>query len=220
MVRLGRSPQPQLRFAVLVLDEEPIYREGVERAIAERPDLISTGTGNRIGDPLTQVRESRPDVVVVDAQLGAIGLRELLRALLREDTGLEVLVTSGSPSGRVIHDAFMLGARGFVSKRTTRAQLGDAIAAVAHGSTVLSPDLSSALAEEVRTRAGEQHLTLTERERQVLALAAQGHSSRAIANQMHISDSTIKSHLTHLYRKLGTSNRAGAVAEALRRRLI
>jgi two-component system, NarL family, nitrate/nitrite response regulator NarL len=114
------------------------------------------------------------------------------------------------------------GARGYLSKESSRQEVCDAIVTIARGGTALAAEAQAGLAHEIqeRERTGGRPLQLTGREQEVLNLVAQGHSAPDIANDLHLSTTTVKSHLHSLYEKLGVSDRAAAVAEAMRRGLL
>jgi two-component system nitrate/nitrite response regulator NarL len=119
-----------------------------------------------------------------------------------------------------VYDALQLGACGFLSKAATMSAICDAIVAVARGETVLAPDVQTGLASEMRNRSQPDEPLLSEREAQVLSLIAAGNSVPEISQRLIISGSTVKTHTRHLFEKLGVSDRAAAVAEAMRRGLL
>jgi two-component system nitrate/nitrite response regulator NarL len=120
----------------------------------------------------------------------------------------------------VVFDAVQFGAAGFLSKTATMAAICDAIVTVARGETVLAPDVQTGLAAEMRVRSQPERPLLSEREAQVLSLIAAGNSVPEISKQLIISGSTVKTHTRHLFEKLGVSDRAAAVAEAMRKGLL
>ena len=132
-----------------------------------------------------------------------------------------VLVLSAFVDGAVVHRALAAGAAGYLAKSAERAVVCDAVEAIARGDTVLDPSLQSALVAEVRAQGVESDRPwLTEREREVLVLVAEGLSAPAIGKRLHLAPGTVKTHLGHLYEKLGVSDRAACVAEAMRRGLL
>lgn len=119
-----------------------------------------------------------------------------------------------------MYSALEAGAAGFLSKRAERAEICDAVEAAQRGQIVLSPETQTALGREIRSHRRDEGPVLTEREQEVLALAAEGLSAARIGERLFLSPATVKTHLAHLYEKLGVSDRAAAVAEAFRRQLL
>jgi two-component system nitrate/nitrite response regulator NarL len=130
-----------------------------------------------------------------------------------------VLLISGNDDSAIAHAAITGGAAGFLSKDAEEAEIADAILAVAAGRSVLSPALQSGVLDLIRRQVGPGP-QLSARETQLIALAADGLSTGEIAARLHLSPNTVKTYWQRLYEKLGTSDRASAVAEALRRGLV
>jgi two-component system nitrate/nitrite response regulator NarL len=145
---------------------------------------------------------------------------EILRAIQRDGSATRVVMLTAESSSAFVYDALKLGASGFLTKAATIDAICDAVAIAARGATVLAPEVQSALAGEVRSRELRQRTVLSDREAQVLALIADGLTAPAIAKQLYISPSTVKTHVQNLFEKLEVSDRAAAVAEAMRRGLL
>jgi two-component system nitrate/nitrite response regulator NarL len=177
----------------------------------------STGDGR---EALEQIRALKPSVALLDQRLPSLMGIEVLRALQGETNGTRVVMLTADNSSAFVYDALKLGASGFLTKAATMDAICDAVAAAARGATVLAPEVQSGLAGELRTREMRGRTLLSEREAQVLALIAQGLSAPAISKQLFISPSTVKTHVQNLLEKLGVSDRAAAVAEAMRRGLL
>jgi two-component system nitrate/nitrite response regulator NarL len=145
----------------------------------------------------------------------------VVEALARDGSPTRVLVLSAATESRLVYAAVAAGAAGYWSKDAARDAICDAIAAVARGERVLDPTLQSGVFSEIHAREVDQHRpVLTDREQQILRLIAAGKSSPAIAKELFLSTATVKTHLAHLYAKLEVSDRAAAVAEAMRRGLL
>jgi len=209
------------RLRVLIADDHPLYRDGIARAVRERPELqivAETGDGRAA---LEAIRELTPDVAVIDLSLPTLGGIEILNAVRRYRLPTQVLVLSASTSGADVHAAMSAGAAGYVTKRTDRVALCDAITSVARGQAVLGRDLQAGFLDEVRARGRtEQRPALTRREAEVLRLLADGHSAPAIGRRLFLATATVKTHLAHLYEKLDVGDRAACVAQAMRAGLI
>jgi two-component system, NarL family, nitrate/nitrite response regulator NarL len=208
------------RITVVVADDHPVYREGIVRAVKERPDLQLVGEMGTGREALGAIEELRPDVAVLDMRLPGLDGRQLLNAIEREGLPTRVLFVSAYVDSEIVYAAIGGGARGYLSKEATRQQICDAVAAVARGDTVLAPEVHQGLAREIQLRASDDRPVLTAREREILRLTAEGLSGPEIGRRLFLSPATVKTHLQHLYGKLGVSDRAAAVAEAMRRGLL
>jgi two-component system, NarL family, nitrate/nitrite response regulator NarL len=209
------------RVRVVVADPHPVFLDGLERGITEeRPDLQLVGAAHDGQDALRQIRELRPEVALVEHDLPVLNGVRVLTAITRESLPTRVLFLSARTDGETVYAAIAAGAAGWLTKDSDRQEIGDAVAAVHRGQTVLSPAVHAGVANEIATRAGEEPPPLTARERQVLALVATGHTVNGVADELRMSRGTVKTHLQHVYEKLGVSSQAAAVAEAIRRGLM
>lgn len=211
----------EARVTVLVADDHPLFREGVARAVRDRPDLELVG---EVGDgraALAGIRELSPAVAVVDLRLPEIDGVGIANAVARDGLATRVLVLSAFTDPRLVYEAMSAGAAGFFSKDADREAVLDAVAAVARGESRVEPRLQSALFAEMRERArDDERPLLTPREREVLGLMAEGLSAPAIGRRLYLATATVKSHQARLYEKLGVSDRAAAVAAAMRAGLL
>ena len=210
----------QARTRVLVADDHPLYREGVIRAIRERPDLELVAECDDGREALDRIKELRPDVAVLDVKMPGLDGTGVLNAVEREQLPTRVAFLSAYLDGAVVYSAVSGGAAAYLSKEADRAEICDAIAAVARGETILASEAQAGIAREVRVRRGDERPILTSREREILELTSNGRSAPQIAGELYLSTATVKTHLQHLYEKLGVSDRAAAVAEAMRRGLL
>ena len=208
------------RVRVFVADDHPMYREGLVRAIRERPDLELVGECADGRTALPEIRRLTPDVAVLDVRMPGLTGTEVLNAIARERIATRVVFLSANVDSDLVYRAVALGAAAYLSKEADRAAIFDAVAAVARGQTVLSPEIQSGLAAQIQLRETETRPVLSPREQEVLRLIAEGSSAPEIARQLHLSPSTVKTHLQSLYEKLGVSDRAAAVASAMRAGLL
>jgi two-component system, NarL family, nitrate/nitrite response regulator NarL len=208
------------RVRVLVADDHPMYREGLVRAIKERPDLEFVGECADGRTALPEIRRLTPDVAVLDVRMPGLTGTEVLNAIARERIATRVVFLSAHVDSDLVYRAVALGAAAYLSKEADRAAIFDAVAAVARGQTVLSPEIQSGLAAQIQLRETATRPVLSPREQEVLRLIAEGSSAPEIARQLHLSPSTVKTHLQSLYEKLGVSDRAAAVASAMRAGLL
>ena len=212
------TPKPRVR--VLIAEEHPLYREGVVRAINERPELTLVGEAADGRRALELIRELAPDVAVLDVKMPGLDGLQVANAVERDALGTRVLMLSAFLDRQIVFKAVAAGAAGYLSKDAERLEITDAILAVHRGHTVLAPEVQAGVAAEVRSRWRPDVPSLSERERQVLEMIAEGMSAPEIGRRLFLSPATVKSHLQGLYEKLGVSDRAAAVAEAMRRGLL
>jgi two-component system nitrate/nitrite response regulator NarL len=205
---------------VLVADDHPLYRSSVVRAIRQHPRLELVGEADDGHRTLDAIRAQRPDVAVIDLQMPGVDGNTVIDVVRLEGLPTRVLLLSGALDSGSTYRALEQGAAGVLSKLVDVPALLDAILAVARGEAVIAEEAQSAVVAEIRLRSEDDRPVLTPREREILGLMADGDSVPAMAKALHLSQSTIKSHVEHLYRKLGVSDRAAAVATAMRRGLL
>lgn len=209
------------RATVLIADDHPLYREGLARAVSSRPDLELVGEAGDGRTALERIRQLAPDVAVLDMLMPGLRGLEVVEALARDDLPTRVLVLSAAVESSLVYAAVAAGAAGYWSKDAQRDAICDAIAAVARGERVLDPSLQSGVFSEIHAREVDtDRPVLTSREQEILVCIAQGKTAPTIGAELYLSTATVKTHLAHLYEKLGVSDRAAAVAEAMRRGLL
>jgi two-component system, NarL family, nitrate/nitrite response regulator NarL len=205
---------------VVAGDAHPVFRAGLAAVLASSNRLECVATCGTAGETIRAVTELRPDVALVDLQLPDRRGVSVVSLLGRHEPSIRIIVLTADRDGSSIYSAFAAGAAGYMSKNVAEDELIDAIWSAANGDTVISSDLHRDLAAEIRLHAAAAEVALTAREREILGLVAQGYSSPQIGHQLFVSVPTVKSHLANVYEKLGVSNRAAAVAQALRRGLV
>jgi two-component system nitrate/nitrite response regulator NarL len=206
---------------VLIADDHPLFRQAIARVIADRPDLelIAEAADGRAA--LEKIRELEPDVAVIDVRMPKLDGSDVLVALRDEGLHTNVVFLSAFLDSKTVYDAVAAGANAYLSKEAETDEVLTAIRAAARGETILGPEVQTGLAEQIRFREeNEARPRLSEREHEVLRLIAQGLSAPEIGERIHLSTATVKTHLQHLYEKLGVSERAAAVAEGMRRGLV
>lgn len=209
------------RISVVVADDHPFFREGIERAVRERPELQLVGVAADGRQALDRIRELMPCVAVLDLRLPRLDGLQVLNAVVRDGVPTRVLILSASADPELVYRAVQAGAAGYFRKEADREAILNGITAAAGGRTAIEPQLQSGVFEQIRVRGtGDDRPLLTTREREVLDLMAEGMSGPQIADKLIVALSTVKTHQARLYQKLGVSERAAAVAEAMRRGLL
>jgi DNA-binding NarL/FixJ family response regulator len=203
---------------IVVADDHPVVRDGVRSMLASVPDFEVVGEAASGPEAVAQVRATDPDVVVMDLRMPGGGGVDAVRTLRAEGARAAVLVLTTYDTDSDVVAAIEAGATGYLLKDAPAERLFDAVRATAAGQTVLSPAVAGRLASHVRRPAAAA--LLSARERQVLTLVARGKSNRATAEELFVSEATVKTHLLHVYEKLGVSDRAAAVAEAYERGIL
>ena len=196
---------------VVVVEDHPVTRMGVVALLGQDERIEVVGEAGAGEDALEVVARERPDVVVTDLRLGdgldGVGVTSAVRATRPAPA---VLVLTTYDTDRDIVRAVEAGAAGYLLKDADPARITDAVIRAAAGETVLSPDL----AQRVVARISRPQADLSAREVEILGAVAQGMSNREIARALVISEATVKTHLVHVYTKLGVDSRTAAVARA------
>jgi two-component system nitrate/nitrite response regulator NarL len=205
---------------VLAADSQPLYRDALARVIRERPELELVGQASDGRAALAAIGSRRPDVAVIDRRLTGLSGEQILNAVGRDGLRTRVVMLAAEPDPGVVYAAIANGAAGYLTKHADARELCDAISAVARGRTVLSPRLQTGIAGEIRLRSAVERPLLSEREREIMKLVATGLTAPRIGRQLCLATPTVKTHLHHVYEKLGVAERAAAVAEAMRRGLL
>ena len=205
---------------VLAADGQPLYRDAVARAIRERPELELVAQAGDGREALEAIGVALPDVAVIDRTLAGLSGKQVLNAVARDHLRTRVVLIAAHAVPSEVYAALAEGAAGYLTKDADARELCDAITAVARGRTVLAAELQAGVAGEIRLRATHDRPVMSDRERETLVLIAEGLSAPQIGRALHLSTATVKTHLQHIYEKLGVSERAAAVAEAMRRGLL
>lgn len=204
-------------ITVVLVDDHALVREGLRRAVGRAPDMEVVGEAASVREALAVAHHTKPQVMVIDIRLPDGNGIDLCRRLRTEDPqrGVVILTMYGD-SDRLLN-AQEAGASAFVSKDAPTRDVMNAIrAAAADPGTFTAEGLAAAISDREQAR----HHALTARESEVLAMLAQGLSVAGIAEQLGIGESTTKTHITSIYAKLGVTNRAQVLIEAIRLRLV
>ncbi len=195
---------------VLIVDDHPIVREGLRAVLSAEPGLSVVGECGRGDEAVRLAGELRPDVVLMDLRLpGLDGVEATARIVAAGSANVLVLTTYDS-DGDIVR-ALAAGATGYLLKDAPRDELARAVLGAARGETVLAAPVAAKLVTRMRTPA----VALTPREVEVLRCLARGLSNPDTGRELHISEATVKSHVTRIFEKLGVTDRTAAVVAAI-----
>ena len=217
MSQASMAEQGRRRVTVVVADDHPLYREGVVRALLASGQIEILAEAGDGREALAAIQKHKPEVALLDYKLPELDGVAVTHAVAREQLPTRVLLVSAFTDSGVVYKALETGAAGFVSKEARREQLADAVLACARGENVVPPEVAAGLVSEIRLRKQSDAPALTPREQEILHLIAAGKSLPQIAEELFLGLTTVKTHVQHLYEKLGVSDRAAAVATAMRR---
>ncbi|MEE1768588.1 response regulator transcription factor [Streptomyces sp. JV185] len=198
-------------ITLVVVDDHPVVRDGLRGMFDSAPDFEVLGEASNGVEGVDLAVRLDPDVVLMDLRMPGGGGVAAIAELTRRGARSKVLVLTTYDTDSDTLPAIEAGATGYLLKDAPREELFTAVRAAADGRTVLSPAVASRLISRVRTPAAGSE-ALSAREREVLELVAKGTSNREIAAELFISEATVKTHLTHVFAKLGAKDRAAAVA--------
>ena len=202
---------------VLIVDDHPIVRDGLQGILASHPDFEVVGQAANGAEAVRQTQALRVDVVLMDLRMPEMGGVEAIKMLRTRRPDTHILVLTTYDTDTEVLSALEAGATGYLLKDAPREDLIRAVKAAHRGESTLSPAVASRLVGRVR---GAQAGALSPRELEIIKLIADGANNREAAAKLFISEATVKTHLLHIFEKLGVRDRAAAVAEAYRRRLI
>jgi DNA-binding NarL/FixJ family response regulator len=205
------------RIRVLIADNHPVVRAGLQGMLASQPDFELVGEAATGKEAVMLAAQLHPDVVLMDLRMAEMDGAEATAQIQTQQPKTLVLVLTTYETNTDILRAIEAGATGYLLKDTPRDELFAAIRSVAQGKAVLTPTVATRLLRQRQTPAGE---ALSARELEVLSLVSRGASNKEIARSLHLSEATVKSHLIHLFGKLGVTDRTAAVTVALKRGLL
>jgi DNA-binding NarL/FixJ family response regulator len=199
---------------LLIVDDHPVVRDGLRGMFAGDDRFAVVGEAGDGHEALAVAARVLPDVVLMDLRMPGMDGVTTIRTLKERGSTARVLVLTTYDTDSDVLPAIKAGATGYLLKDTPREELFRAVAAADRGESVLSPAVAGRLMGQLRAPAKEP---LSQRELEVLTLISQGSSNRETARKLFISEATVKTHLLHVYAKLGVRDRAAAVAAAFER---
>lgn len=202
---------------LIIADDHPVVRDGLRAMLDTQPDIEVVGEVGTGAEAVSMVRSLQPDVVLMDLQMPEMDGASATRHIRSEHEDVQVLVLTTYDTDADISRAVEAGATGYLLKDAHREDLFNGVRLAARGESVLSPGVASRVLGRMRAPAEE---SLSTREIEVLGAVARGLSNRSVARELHISEATVKTHLLHVFAKLGVDDRTAAVTVALERGII
>jgi DNA-binding NarL/FixJ family response regulator len=214
---MGSSPKmvtSPIQIRVLSVDDHALIREGIAALIANQKDIRLVGEASNGREAIEQFRSHRPDITLMDLQMPEMNGIDALIAIRSEFPDARIIVLTTYPGDALCKRAMTAGAQAYILKGNVRKDLLDTIRAVRAGKKILHAEVAAELA----THAADDDLSA--REIEVLSLIAAGNSNKLVADQLAISEDTVKGHVKSILSKLGVNDRTNAVTAALKRGII
>jgi two-component system response regulator DevR len=215
--RLGANREVEVEIEVLIVDDHGLVREGLRVLLDAEEGVRVVGEARRADEALALVAKLHPDVVVLDVGLPDRGGLEIVAEIREASPASRILMCSGLSEGSLLVSAAAAGADGFVAKESPNAEIVDAVRRVAGGAAVVGPESAEAMFRDLRDRGSDASRleALTDREREVLGLLAEGLTNREISRRMFIAEKTVRNHVSSVLRKLSLRHRTEAALFAV-----
>lgn len=205
------------RIRILIVDDHPVVRDGLKGMLAGLPEFEVVGEAADGAQAVEMVAQFTPQVVLMDLRMPVMdGVEAITRIHARQPRSYALVLTTYDTDSDILR-AIEAGATGYILKDAPREELYRAIRATAQGQSYLSPSVATRLMSQMRS---PEETPLSLREVDVLSWVARGSSNKEIAHSLHISEATVKSHLLHIFSKLGVNDRTQAVTLAMQKGII
>ena len=210
---------------VLLADDHTLFRRGIRTILEQMQDIDVVAEAADGNEAVSVARDLVPDVILMDIKMPVLGGIEATRSILQENPHIGIVLVTMFDDPESVFSSMRAGARGYVLKEAEPEELKRAVEAAYRGEVILCPKIAKKVLEHfgdepVRRQPGLQYEDLTQRELQVLQLAADGASNKEIAADLVISEKTVKNHIANIFSKLQVNDRTQAVLQALRRGLV
>lgn len=210
---------------VLLVDDHALVREGIHSLLQLHSDIDVVGEASDGREAIQKTRELAPDIVVMDISMPSMGGIEATRQILKENPTARIVILSRHNNLSYARSLLGAGASGYVPKKAVSTELATAIRTVHAGDVFLHPSIARAVAEDYIQLAQSQHKIgayerLTEREKEILMLIAEGHSSHQIADELYLTVKTVLNHRRNIMEKLGVDNPAQLIKYAIKMGLV
>jgi len=212
----GGSVPDQARISVFLLDDHEIVRRGLRDLLEAEDDLVVVGESDSAHDAERSIPALRPDVAVLDARLPDGSGIDVCRTIRSQDPSIQALILTSYDDEQALFAAIMAGAAGYVLKQVRSHDLVAAIRTAAYGQSLLDPAVTDRLLDRLRSTPDEpdELAALTDREKDILALIAEGLTNRQIGQRLFIAEKTVKNYVSSLLAKLGLERRTQAAVLA------
>lgn len=215
------------RITVLITDDHQIFREGLVSIIQDTEDIEVCAEAGSAEDAIALVRDKMPDVVLMDINLPGMNGIDATLSITTAIPSTKVIILTVTSNDDCLFDAIRAGASGYLIKSASPSEVRDAIRDVFHGGVVVCPELAASLVDEFKNleekvgaeNNGDGFHTLSEREKEVLRLLAEGKSNKEIAGELFLSERTVKNHISNVLAKLQLDNRIKAAVYAVKQGL-
>jgi two-component system response regulator NreC len=213
------------KLRILLGDDHTLLRQGLRKILQERPDWEVVAEAGDGRDAVRQALAIQPDIAILDIGMPLMNGIEATRQIVRRRPDIHVLILSMHANEAYIIQALKAGAKGYLLKDSADTELIRAVAAVASGKSFFSPAVAKVMLDDYVRQLAEKGIadrfdTLSEREREIFQLVAEGHSNKEIAELLSVSPATVETHRAHVLQKLDVHNTAELVLYAVRRGVI
>ena len=209
---------------ILIVDDHTMVRDGLNTMLSRQKDFVVVGEASNGREAADLALQMDPDVILMDLRMPEVSGVEAMRIIGSRDTDVRFIVLTTFDTDEYIFDAIEAGATGYLLKDTSREELFNAVRTVHRGESQIEPGVAAKVLSRFQelSRHGPEHNreSLSEREIEVLQLIARGSANKQIAGELLISESTVKTHVANIFRKLNVSHRTEAVTQALQRGII
>jgi two-component system response regulator DevR len=201
---------------VFLLDDHEVVRRGVRELLEAEDDLEVVGEAGTAAEALARIPSTRPDVAVLDVRLPDGDGVEVCRDIRSQHPEVACVMLTSFADDDAVYAAIMAGAAGYLLKQVRGTDLVDGIRRVGRGESLLDPAVTTRVLERIRHRPEDELSGLTEQERKILALIAEGLTNRQIGERLYLAEKTVKNYVSNLLAKMGMSRRTEAAAYAAR----
>ena len=207
---------------LLIADDHPVVREGLISMISREPDFKVVAEANNGLEAVEKAKQYKPDVILMDLRMPEMDGVEAIRQIAEVEPDTKFIILTTFSDDEYIFKGIEVGARAYLLKDAPREELFKAIRSVYRGESLIQPVVASKVLSRFAelSRQTQAPEVLTDREVEVLILVAKGSANKEIAEELHISNSTVKTHIASIFQKLGTNDRTEAVTMALRKGII
>lgn len=205
---------------ILIVDDHTMVRDGLNTMLSRQQDFSVVGEATNGREAAEMARDLDPEVILMDLRMPEMSGVEAMRVIGAENPEIKTIVLTTFDTDEYIFDAIEAGAKGYLLKDTSREELFSAVRAVRRGESQIEPGVAAKLLSRFQELSRQGPDTLSEREVEVLQLIARGSANKQIAQQLLISESTVKTHVANIFQKLNVNQRTEAVTQALQRGII